>query len=95
MNKNAYFLYDPATCDQIKLEWDIVEDEEKLPKATASEIMVLIPQNNAIDKLLKLYSDKDYTRLTLDDNYKSKVNLNDLEQELQDYITTYDHIKEM
>ena len=92
-NRIAYYLYDPATCDQIKLEWDMVDDrEDKFPKATASEIMVLIPQNNALDKLLNLYSEKDYTQLTLNDEYK---NINDLELELQDYIYTYDHIKEI
>ena len=54
--------------------------------------MVLIPRNNALEKLLNLYSEKDYTQLTLNDEYK---NINDLELELQDYINTYDHIKEI
>ena len=93
-NRIAYYLYDPATCDQIKLEWDMVDEtKEEFPKATASEIMILIPETKELRKLLNLYSDNDYAQFTLNEEYSKS--LFDLEQELQDYIYTYDHIKKI
>ena len=94
-NKVVFNLNEEVICDQIKLEWSIIEQSQNINFvwATASEIMLLIPENEKLNKLIDLFHNNDYTYLNVNEEYYEQIF--DIEQELEDYINTYDHIKEM
>ena len=94
-NKVVFNLNEEVICDQIKLEWSIIEQSQNINFvwATASEIMLLIPENEKLNKLIDLFHNNDYTYLNVNEEYYEQIF--DIEQELEDYINTYEHIKEM
>ena len=94
-NKVVFNLNEEVICDQIKLEYSIIEQSQNINFvwATASEIMLLIPENEKLNKLIDLFHNNDYTYLNVNEEYNEQIF--DIEQELEDYINTYDHIKEM
>ena len=94
-NKVVFNLNEEVICDQIKLEYSIIEQSQNINFvwATASEIMLLIPENEKLNKLIDLFHNNDYTYLNVNEEYYEQIF--DIEQELEDYINTYDHIKEM
>ena len=94
-NTVVFNLNEEVICDQIKLEWSIIEQSQNINFvwATASEIMLLIPENEKLNKLIDLFHNNDYTYLNVNEEYYEQIF--DIEQELEDYINTYEHIKEM
>ena len=94
-NTVVFNLNEEVICDQIKLEWSIIEQSVNINFfwATASKIMLLIPENEKLNKLIDLFHNNDYTYLNVNEEYYEQIF--DIEQELEDYINTYDHIKEM
>ena len=94
-NTVVFYLNEKVSCDQIKLEWGIIEksDNSYFYYATVSELMILIPETEQLNKLINLFDKDDYTYLDLNEKYYKE--LIDIEQELEDYINSYDHIREM
>ena len=95
-NKVIFILNEKVTCDQIKLEWGMIEQSNPLFYwAISSEIMFLIPEEENLNKLTKIFQENDYTYLTINKEYNNIEKINEIEEQLFDYYHIYDHIKEI
>ena len=95
-NKVIFILNEKVTCDQIKLEWSIIEKSTSTTFfwALSSEIMILIPEDENLNKLENIFLENDYTHLIINKEYNIEK-FNEIEEELFDYYNIYDHIKEI
>ena len=94
-NKVIFILNEKVTCDQIKLEWSIIEKSTTtFLSALSSEIMILIPEDENLNILTNVFQENDYTHLNINKEYTNNK-INEIEEKLYDYYNIYDHIKEI
>ena len=93
--KVVFTLDQVVECDQLKLEWTQVEKDDKseYSYALASEIMFLFPENEYLNKLLFEVFDSD--KATLNSEYNNLSAIQEIEENLQDYIDSYKYIGEL
>ena len=90
-------LYKTATCDQIRLEWEIIDQSTSSQSfwAAAQEIMILIPENLELNIINEIFEKNDYTYTRINSEFNNLNRINEIEANLFDYVLTYDHIKEL
>ena len=82
-------------CDQIKLEWNELSDEND-GYAYASEIILLYPENKNLDKLIfDVFNINDYTYLDINKEYKNIEIIDNLIEDLKDIYDNSDYLKDL
>jgi len=86
--KKVLFIFnEKIACDQIKLQWARIEEiiKDKGEQACASEIIFLFPENKYINKTIyNLFSD--YYKINIFPEYNNIIKIEDLEQNMIDYL---------
>ena len=64
-NKVIFIFEEKIICDQIKIEWAVIEETAQTNlSAYSSEIMLLFPENEYINKLIyEIFNPNDYTQI--------------------------------
>jgi hypothetical protein len=95
--KVMFGLYKTATCDQIRLEWEIIDQSTSSQSfwAAAQEIMILIPENLELNIINEIFEKNDYTYTRINSEFNNLNRINEIEANLFDYVLTYNHIKEL
>ena len=95
-NKVVFILDQVIECDQIKLEWAQIEQADyssEYLNACASEIMPLFPENEYLNKLLfDVFDENDYYKMTINPEYNDLLAIQEIEENIQDYLGTYKYI---
>ena len=71
--KVVFTLDEVITCDQIKLEWAEIDNQGNSGHviASASEIILLFPENENLNKLLfDVFDENDYYKMSINSEYK-------------------------
>ena len=80
-------------CDQIKIEWKEFEDQDA-GYASASEIILLFPENESLDKLIfDVFKTDDFYNLKLNKEYSDIEIIDNLLEELKDLYNYSDYLK--
>ena len=90
------FIFDhEITCDQIKLEWaQIKDDGNNHLYASASEIILLFPENKYINQILfDIYQPNDYSFLLIKPEYNNLNIIEELEDNIKEYLDISQNIK--
>ena len=96
--ERVVFLFDvEIICDEIKIEWaDIEPNNSNEARAAASEIMLLVPENQFANKLLfEVFNINDYSKLFINKEYNDLNAIDELDEQLKEYIDIYDNVKEL
>ena len=94
--KVVFILDEVINCDQIKLEWAEMDNpgNSGYINATASEIILLFPENEYLNKLLfDVFDENDYYKMFINSKYKDLLVIQEIEDNLQDYINNYKFIE--
>ena len=85
------------TCDQIKLEWASLEDsnDEIKEYPSASEIILLFPENEYFNKLIDMFEPNDYTYLLIKPKYNNINLIDDLVDNIKEFYDISETIQEM
>jgi len=85
---------DIIECDQIKIEWNELNEEDGY--AYASEIILLYPENKNFDKFIfYIFETNDYTNLKINEEYNNMEIIDNLIEDLQDIYDNSDYIKDL
>ena len=94
-NLVLFTLEDFIECDQIKIEWNEMDNKND-GYAYASEIMLLFPENKNLDKLVfDVFENDDYTNLKINLEYNNMQKIEDLIEELKDIYEYSEFIKDL
>ena len=88
-NKVLFIFNEKISCDQIKLQWARMEEitKDRGEQALASEIVFLFPENKYINKTIyDIFPKNDYYQLNLNPEYKNIIKIEDLEQNMIDFL---------
>ena len=93
--EKVVFIFDEViTCDILKLEWAEVENPDNAKYASASEIILLYPENEYLNKLLfDVFDENEYYKMTINSEYNDLLAIQEIEDNLQDYINNYKFIE--
>ena len=94
--KVVFTLDEVITCDQIKLEWAEIDNQGNSGHviASASEIILLFPENENLNKLLfDVFNENDYYKMSINSEYKDLLVIQEIEGNLQDYMDNYQIIR--
>ena len=97
--KVVFILDQVIECVQIKLEWTQIEQADDSASsdslnAYASQIMPLFPENEYLNKLLfEVFDENDYCKMSLNKKYNDLLIIQEIEENIQDYLRTYKYIK--
>ena len=97
-NKVVFMFEQEIVCDQIKLEWAQIDkihgDLDYNYYAFASEIILLYPENEYINKLIfELFQPNDYYQLNINSEYNNFNAIQEIEDKLIDYLNIYDYLR--
>ena len=88
-NKVLFIFNEKIACDQIKLQWARIEEISEIrgEQALASEIIFLFPENIYINKTIyDIFPKNNYYKLDLNPEYNNIVKIEDLEQNMIDFL---------
>ena len=83
-------------CDQIKLEWSQIEKSNYTSDfiyASASEIMLLFPENEYLNKLL--FDVFDYSKTIIKSEYNNLNTIQEIEENLRDNKYNYKYYEDL
>ena len=93
-----FIFNEEIMCDQIKLEWaDIEETTAHYKRAMASEILLLVPENEIINKLLfDVFQPNDYFKLLINPEYNDLNIIDEIEEKIkEDYFINVEEANEL
>ena len=97
--KVLFILDQVIECDQIKLEWTQIEQIDYTSDyiyASVSEIIFFLPENEYLNKLIyNVFDENDYTKTILNPEYNDLIAIQEIEENIQDYLDTYKYIEEL
>ena len=81
-------------CDQIKLEWAGIKTYSHFEKfTTAKEIKFLLPETEYLNEtIFNIFSEDDYTHMTLSEEFNNLTILEEIIEQSQDYIKMNENI---
>ena len=88
-NKVLFIFNEKVACDQIKLQWARMEEitKDRGEQALASEIIFLFPENKYINKTIyDIFPKNDFCKLKLNTEYNNIIKIEDLEQNMIDFL---------
>ena len=91
-NKVLFIFDQEIVCDQIKLEWvEIDNGISNFQYASASEILLLLPENEYINNLLfNVFND--YSQLSIASEYNDINIIEDIEEKIRDYLDISEYL---